>query len=433
MASDGQTWAQVLEGDIVQAPSPVVGAEFSPDRPVRAVVQGVDSAIRFDDDLLSKHVLFLGAIGSGKTNAMYQLFSSLRDNATEGDVFVVFDTKGDFREQFRRDGDCVVSNEREAGDGRVIWNIFEDLHASGPERIDECFEIASTIFSKDISRAGDNLFFAAGARDVFAAVLEIMARGGGHPSNRDLRQQLEASQEDLSQLAEGHSDVAGARRYLTGKGNTPMSILTFLQQAVQASFSGVFREPGDFSVRRFVHEKGGRALFIEYDIAAGGVLLPIYRVLLDLAMKEALGRSRSPGNVFFLMDEFALLPELTHLTDGINFGRSLGVKFICGSQNVAQVQHAYGPEMASSILSGFGTVFAFRLMDADSRDFISQRFGRNRKQLTVANAVRSKGVDQQLLDGNVIEDWDLSSLTVGRTIASLPDGPPFFFDFKEWS
>jgi hypothetical protein len=430
--SDGHAWVQVLEGEVVQAPPPVIGPDPSHDQPIRAVVQGRDCAIRFDDTLLSKHVLFLGSIGSGKTNAMFQLLSSLRENSTAEDVFVVFDTKGNFLERFYRDGDCVVSNTREATPGRVIWNIFEDLHDTGPERVDECFEVASTIFGEEISRAGDNLFFAAGARDVFAAVLEIMARNGGQPSNRDLRLQLEAPQEELAELAEGHTDVAGARRYLSGKGNTPMSILTFLQQAVQASFSGVFREAGDFSVRRFVREKAGRALFVEYDIAAGALLLPIYRVLLDLAIKEALGRSRASGSVFFLMDEFALLPELNHLTDGINFGRSQGLKFICGSQNVAQVQHSYGPEMASSILSGFGTVFAFRLMDAGSREFICQRFGRNRKQLTTQHAVRSRGVEQQLLDGNVIEDWDLSSLAVGQTIASMPEGPPFFFTFSEW-
>ncbi len=41
----------------------------------------------------------------------------------------------------------------------------------------------------------------------------------------------------------------------------------------------------------------------------------------------------------------------------------LGLKFLVGTQNVNQVRNAYGGEAGASILSGFGTVFAFRLMD----------------------------------------------------------------------
>lgn len=430
---DRQPWIHILEGDSVQPAPRVVGAPFHPDTPARAIVEGVDSAFRFDDGLLSKHVLFLGSIGSGKTNGMKQLFSSLRDNAQSDDVFVVFDTKGDFLEGFLRPGDCVLSNDREPTTGGVNWNLFEDLQGVGPERVDEGFEIASTIFGEELARAGENFFFAAAARDVFAAVLEVMAREGDHKTNKELRQQLEASQAELWELVHAHPDLAGARHYLAGEGNSAKAVLAFLQQAVRACFSGAFREPGDFSVRRFVRNKGGHALFIEYDIAAGALLLPIYRVLIDLAIKEALGRARAGGNVFFLMDEFALLPQLNHLSDGINFGRSLGLKFIAGSQNVSQVYRSYGLEVGTSILSGFGTVFAFRLMDAASRNLVRQRFGRNRKQVTTEYAVRARGLQQDVVEGNVIEDWDLCSLRVGRTIASIPEGPPFFFSFREWT
>ena len=428
-----RVWVEVLEGGSVQPPPRIVGAPFDGGTPIRAVLGGVDSAFRFDDSLLSKHVLFLGSIGSGKTNAMQHLFSSLRSNARPDDVFVVFDTKGDFLEAFFQPGDQIITNEQQPHDGRVIWNIFNDLYGTGAERVDEGFEIASTIFGDELAHAGDNFFFAAAARDVFAAVLEAMARDvPARQSNRDLRVQLEASQAELWNLVKEHPDLAGVRHYLAGEGNTAKSVLAFLQQAVRGSFSGVFREAGDFSVRSFVRQKGARALFIEYDIAKGSVLLPVYRVLIDLAIKEALGRSRASGSVFFLMDEFALLPSLGHLSDGVNFGRALGLKFVVGSQNVSQVYASYGPDIGTSILSGFGTVFAFRLMDAASREFVRQRFGRNRKHITTEFTVRSRGLQETVLEGNVIEDWDLSSLSVGTTIASMPEGAPFFFSFRKW-
>jgi type IV secretory pathway TraG/TraD family ATPase VirD4 len=416
----------------VEVPPRAVGAAFSEKKPLRAVVPGVESAFRFDDTLLSKHVLFLGSIGSGKTNAMQLLFSSLRENSRPDDVFVVFDTKGDFLEHFYRDGDSVITNERGPIDGRVTWNIFSDLHGDGPDRVDEAFEIASTVFGDALSQASNNYFFAAGARDIFAAVLEAMMReAGANPTNQELRRRLEGTPQELLDLIEPHPDLAGVRAYLKGE-SIARSTSAYVQQAVRESFSGAFGEAGDFSIRQAVRRKNAHAIFVEYDIAKGAVLLPIYRVLLDLATKEALGRSRTAGSVFFLMDEFALLPHLQHISDGVNFGRSLGVRFIVGSQNVSQVYHSYGEDIGTSILSGFGTVFAFRLMDGRSRAFVADRFGRNRKRVTIEHAVRGEGVQESVLEGNVIEDWDLSSLGIGKTIASMPEGPPFFFSFREW-
>lgn len=164
------------------------------------------------------------------------------------------------------------------------------------------------------------------------------------------------------------------------------------------------------------------------------MLAPIYRVLIDLALKEALSRKKSEGNVFVFMDELALAPNLQHIETGINFGRSLGLKFAVGIQNVAQVYHAYGDERGQfrgqSILSGFGTVFAFRLFDQASRDFVAQRYGSNRKQLHLESTMRHQGIKDEHVEGKVIEDWSLAGLTVGKCIVSMPEGPPFVFDFK---
>lgn len=422
----------ILEGADVQPTPAVAGAEIGPG--TRALIEGPSGSFRFDDGLLSKHVLFLGGIGTGKTNGMMQLVGALRRSASADDVFVVFDTKGDFMQEFYEEGDAVLSNQPGEQSGGAVWNLFTDIELSPPdERGDEVFEVASTIFSEDLERASQNYFFAAGARDIFGATVEVMTRDGAGHTNADLRTQLEASNLDLWNLLQQHPDLAGSARYLNGSGNTPDSIRAFLQQTVNNAFSGAFRKPGDFSVRSFVRERGARALFVEYDIAVGNRLLPIYRVLLDMAIKEALGMGRSgaKGNVFFVMDEFALLPQLAHVSDGINFGRSLGLKFIVGTQNVDQILYAYGPEIGRSILAGFGTVFAFRLMDDVSRELVRQRFGTNRKQITTELAVRAQGLRQEVVLGSVIEDWVLSSLGVGESVVSLPEGPPFFFRFAE--
>ena len=61
---------------------------------------GQAAFVPFNNDLLSRHILFLGGIGTGKTNAFFQLIKQLRHSLTDNDVMIIFDSKGDFHELF---------------------------------------------------------------------------------------------------------------------------------------------------------------------------------------------------------------------------------------------------------------------------------------------------------------------------------------------
>ena len=99
---------------------------------MRAVLQGHAGAVRYDDEYLSRHLLFLGGIGTGKTNAMMQLVLALRERADPDDVFVVFDTKGDFLRESYRPGDAVISSDPEGVPGGVVWNLFREMIDEDP-------------------------------------------------------------------------------------------------------------------------------------------------------------------------------------------------------------------------------------------------------------------------------------------------------------
>ena len=145
---DGQGYVNVsiLEGTTVRPAPAVAGAPFT-GQPMRSILPGPSGTLRFDDTYLSKHILFIGSIGTGKTNAMMHMLRDLRNRTGQDDVFVVFDTKGDFLEEFYRPGDTVISTRPETQPGGVIWNLFADLLEEDPaERSDQIFEIASTIF-----------------------------------------------------------------------------------------------------------------------------------------------------------------------------------------------------------------------------------------------------------------------------------------------
>lgn len=406
-------------------------------RPAEFGVRGVNgTAIAFDDATIGRHVLYLGGIGTGKTVGMTSLIRSIRDGMQEDDVMVIFDTKGDYYDVFHQDGDAVIaatgSNQYE---GQVAWNLFQEFRdlPAGRNVEDEIFEMGSGLFSKLIESAGDNAYFANASRDLFVALVTALYRDSDDRSNEDIRLLVGGmSITDMQELLDRpeNSDLRGARNYI-GKetSNSAAATIAFMQQVIQESFRSAFGRPGDFSIRRFLRSKGRRALFLEYDVASGDMLAPVFKTMLDVAMKEAMSRHRTVGRVFFIMDEFALLPELTHLTNGLNFGRSLGLRFVVGTQNIRQVQQMYGYELAASVLSAFGTVFSFRLYDGSSREFVRDRFGRNKKITLFESQIRNKGLVETTTDGYVVEDWDLSALPVGTCVAALPDHPPVRFTF----
>lgn len=404
--------------------------------PCEVWVNGVgNTSLGLTDATLGRHVLFLGGIGTGKTVGMTALLRSVRHALGADDVLVFFDTKGDYLGAFGREGDAVIAANDDGDPRQRFWNVFEEFRAvpAGRDVEDEVLEVSNGLFSNLLQNAGDNIYFANAARDLFVALLTAMLRESGSRTNRDVRVGIAGmSVGEMHELLdrEGNEDLRGAKHYIAKEGSpSTMAAVAFMQQVIQESFRSSFGREGDFSIRQFLREKQGRALFLEYDIASGSMLAPIYKTLLDIAMKEAMSRQRSAGRVIFVLDEFALLPELTHLTNGLNFGRSLGLRFIVGTQNTRQVEAMYGTEMAASVLSAFGTVFAFRLFDGASRAFVRDRFGENRKLVRFESAVRQKGMNESVESGHVVEDWDLSGLPVGACIAATADTPPVRFTF----
>ena len=207
-------------------------------------------------------------------------------------------------------------------------------------------------------------------------------------------------------------------------------VLSEMQQAVREMFLGNFRKAGTLSLRQLVRAKGGRCIFIEYDLGIGSMLSPIYSLMFDLAIKEALSRKKSAGNVYFITDEFSLLPSLHHVDDAVNFGRSLGIKFLIGFQNIEQIIDIYGEARARSLLSGFLTGIFFRCNDAGSVRYIQEMF-RRQPQKGDLHVLRPGPGHRGAGPGTPTwwEDWDIARLGLGDAIVGLPGAEPFRFHF----
>lgn len=398
-------------------------------------VNDKNTFVKFDDELLSQHILFLGGIGTGKTNAVFQIIHNLRQNMEQKDVMIIFDTKGDFKERFYEQGDIIISNDNSAmgANGRDYWNIFGEIE-SGTDKINSSInEIAKTLFSKKIEKTNQP-FFPTAAKDLFSAVLSHFIRDNKNCNNESLQTLLLSSKtEDIREILKKYPDCQSLVSYIfDDRSPQTQGVFSELQQLSREIFIDNFAKSGTLSMRELVRNKGGKTIFVEYDLGIGNMLSPVYSLLLDMALKEALSRNKSDGNVYVLIDEFNLLPHLQHIDDAVNFGRSQGLKLMIGIQNVDQVYEGYGESRARSLLSGFLTSVCFRVNDRHSKDFIMERHGANRKKDIFMSTVQSRGIVENARDANVVEDWDISNLKRGQAIIGLPESEPFLFKFDKY-
>lgn len=390
----------------------------------------------------SKHLLLLGGIGSGKTNCIYWIIDALLRKLTSRDLMLVFDSKGDFFQKFYNPWDpnhIVIGNHDRYAHNTRCWNIFDELRnpAGG-------FDSSSALAAKEIAKslfAGresqNQPFFSLAATDVVAKVLQdfYTHRPPEELNNAELVSFFRtANAEAYHRMIDRNPEFESARDYFGTRGATltpqTLGVMSYITTMVNDIFIGIFGDhrPGrSFSMRELVRRKGRKIVFIEYDLNVGEILGPIYGLLYDLALKEALGGREHSGNTYLICDELRIMPALKHLNDALNLGRSLGLKVIAGLQTINQLYDVYEEELGKTLAAGFMNSICLQTWDLDTRKFIADRFGDNYANLTFHSMNNPLSTQRE---GHVVEDWDILNLRVGEAFVNLNGEKPFRFRFQ---
>lgn len=410
---------------------------------------GRPAVIGLDKNILSKHSLMIGGTGCGKTTLFFHFIDQIKRRMTDDDVMIIFDSKGDFYEKFRNlhsEKNLVIGNSKQYADISMKWNIFKEIlsdhHAGdkGEGYLLTIQEICKSFFAEKMKKSKDP-FFSTAACQLLSSVLTSLIRDGMNSLkvrqemffNSSIRDWLNsASLDDYMEVLSSYPDLQAVQNYIDpDSGAQGLGVLSEMFTTMKSILVGVFADRGMFSIRDFVREKGGKTLFIEYDLSIGSVLSPVYSLLFDLALKEALGRQEGErGNIYLICDEFRLLPNLQHIDDAVNFGRSLGVKVFAGLQSINQLQEVYGEARGKNIAAGFSSIYAFHANDTETRAFATNLFGKNEYRLQYP--LMTGGFKDELRNGNTVEDWDMTNLAVGEAVVGLPFSKPFRFQFNDY-
>lgn len=390
----------------------------------------IDS-IPITEDLLSRHLMILGGIGTGKTNTFYHLMDGIEASLGKEDIAIIFDSKGDFYKEFHKPGDIVISNDdRSIGlnEETDYWNILEEIDANHP--MESIRDICTSLFKENLKKSS-NPFFPNAAIDLLCAIMYIFynLNDAEIRNNQGLLKYLSTSSiADLSEILEKY-DGGRFESVRTHISNTDsgqaMGVVAEMNAVIHKLFIGNFAKAGHLGLSELVRKRGGIKVFIEYDIKTGEALTPIYSLMVDSAIKEALSNTESDsssGSVYILADEFKLLPNLNHIDDAVNFGRSMGIKMIIGLQAITQIYDNYGEYRAKNILSGFMSSFFFRVNNYESREYIKNYFGTHLESISFVQQY-TEGV--QLEKNEVIKDKDVTSLGLGEAIIAIPNISPF--------
>jgi len=150
---------------------------------------GRDALLPVSDALLSRHLLLLGARGTGKSHVMRHLLRNLRANLGDKDVLVVLDPLGGHGAQLMQAGDVVFADDARASDGlgEAQWNLFTELVESD-RPAEDASALCDMLFGGRI-RAAREPFYPTAARDLtFALILYLLRQEDPNlRNNRTLR------------------------------------------------------------------------------------------------------------------------------------------------------------------------------------------------------------------------------------------------------
>ena len=444
--NNGMYTKTILGQSIEDTPVPVWTADRSRNPFVAFQNPKTQKIFGINKDMLAYGLIAIGAPGTGKTNFLNMTLDRMLATMQPTDIIIIFDTKGDYLETFGSripDSDKIVIGNCEAYRRVTFYhNIFAEVMPRGkdgklvytPESDEDALNLCEQLFQSMNSETQP--IFPTMAEQVVAAVMVYFMRTYWrkdqsklnnkefinfftHSTNDDLKKVFE-----LEYMSDQHSCID----YISGKGNQTQGVNSYVGSVLKKMFVGPFAQADparEFSMRDIIYSGKKKVVFIEYDLCKGKLLAPMYGILIDRAFANALGgRQKTKTNKYFLLDEMLLLPKIEHMCDSLNFGRSLGVKVMCGLQNICGLEEQYGEAGAKNILSSFQNMIAFRTNDYDTRQFVINRLGENYQNFSLS--VQQENLNLQR-EGHTVEDWNLLKLKNGEAVVSRAGEESFLF------
>ncbi|MBD8527290.1 type IV secretion system DNA-binding domain-containing protein [Pseudomarimonas arenosa] len=354
----------------------------------------------------TKHAIFLGGVGSGKTQILWPIVDQLVKGHRK---LFLYDVKGDFTQGLVADRNprATIVSPWDARSG--VWDIALEL--AHDRQLIQAF---ATAFIPE-QGGSSSAFWTGAGRTVMAGILECQyALFGTAWGWTQLAESLALPAADIKGLFElvksdyarvlSQADLAVIDQALAVIGDDPnsataQSIFATIAAASRsmAILSAAWGVADSFAIERqrkakrkrwftmheWVHaderQLGPKKRLIVRQGADRDTTGKIIRALVDVAathiVSPTLPDDEHGRTLAFVIDEWPTLGKVESLPSLIDKGRSKGCVCILAAQDTNQIQLAYGPEQSKALISMVGTHVICRMAMGESRKALAQNFG----------------------------------------------------------
>jgi type IV conjugative transfer system coupling protein TraD len=326
--------------------------------------------------------LIHGTIGVGKSTLIRWLLDYIR---RRGDRAIIYDSGGTFIETHydeRRDKILCAHDKR--CENWVLWR--------------ECRDVVDyeNMTAALMPVEGDSdPFWVSSSRTIFSDGAMQFANDPDRSIEKFLKTLLSI---DLKSLREFLRNTPSANLVEEKIEKTAISIRSVLTNYAKSLryLQGLDKEgKPEFSIREWMtsEQYNDSWLFISTTARHRKAVRPLISMWLSLAtlLLQSMGED-SERRVWFIGDEIASLQKIPELNETLAEARKFGGCFVLGVQNIPQLIHIYGREMAKAIFDLLNTRAYGRSPSAEVAKMVEEELGHQRRR--EAREQNSYGLDQ---------------------------------------
>jgi len=382
------------------------------------------NGIQFPPNAVEAQTVICGTVGTGKTNALRELVSKVRELNGKA---IIYDRMGTFIENYYDPKTDIIVNPFDKRSH--AWSPFLEADS------EVYFSQLAEVFIPDRPNVADQ-FWTQAARIVFEEAARKIYREGNY-SNAKLRETiLQYSSEDLAAFVSQTTATHFFNKdILKTAGSVRANLVTELR------FLEYLRDDGeDFSIRAWVKDDKKKGFVFlsgdaEHAAATRNVISSVFETAANALMTS--GRVDDP-RVWFIMDEVPTLNRLPFLPRSLAEIRQYGGAFVVGYQVYSQLQSLYGDKDAQTITGNLNNRIVFNTPDAETADVFSKSLGsedveERRESMTVgANETRDGvGFMSQRVERRIVTASQIQSLAQFEGyVAFAYDSPTAFVRFE---
>lgn len=315
------------------------------------------------------HVMLVGTTGTGKSTAMKDMVTQMRQR---GDSGVVFDLTGDFVASFYNPKTDTILNPMD--DRCPSWSVFNDCR----DHADLTSASAALI---PIDGGASEPFWTMAARTLFVETCikllddERASNGVRKASNQALASRLMmADLKQVHNMLEGTiadpltaPEAARMAESIRAVFNTNAQALRFLPE-----------HGPRFSIKEWIAktDKPGSILFISSshnELTLNKALLTLW---MNIAVQQLMRLPRTRDlRTWFFFDEVHALHRLPAIEDGLQTARGYGGAFCLGIHSIAKLKETYGEQGAIHLTSLARTKLILGTADRETAEYCSDFIG----------------------------------------------------------